>query len=671
MRTLRLLLLLAAVLLPACAPTFAQDDESSSTLPDLLDMSLEDLMKVEVESVYAASRHQQKVTEAPASITVITSDQIQKYGYRTLAEVLRAVRGFFVTYDRNYNYVGVRGFNRPGDYGSRVLLLIDGHRVNDNIFDSAFIGTEFPLDPDLIDRIEVIRGPNTSLYVASAFLGVINVVSKHGRMVGSPKVSTKAGSFGSYKGRASYSETLKNGLEMLLSGSYYTSPGQHRLYFPQFDSPATNNGIAVNSDDDQSQQLFGNFSYRNLKLQALYGSREKGVPTAFYDTSFNDSRTRSTDIRSYLDLQYDRKLSAATDFLGRLYFDQYEYHGVNADFDPTASSYLNEDLSRGKWAGVELSLTRKVLEKHHFSAGAEFRRNFLQEGSNYDRSPFVVYSTSRNQSSIVSLYSQGEIVLSGDVRLNLGMHYDHYSTFGGTLNPRAGLIYNPFKKTTLKFLYAQAFRPPNDFELYYSSSTNLPNPSLQPETAKTTGVVLEQYVSRHTRFTVGGYYYPLRQLIGEETEPISGKMVFENSGSVDMRGVEFELARTSTGGMEASIQYSFQDLQDQQQATALSNVPKHLGGLKLSVPLLGKKLFASSDVNYVSRRRTLVGSSVPAYFLPNFTLFSQNIKQHWKISASLYNAFNSMYGDPGAPEHRQDILWQDGRTFRLKATFSF
>jgi iron complex outermembrane receptor protein len=662
-------LLLAAITVPGWMPSFPQNDRSA---PALLDMSLEELMQVEVETVYAASRQKQKVTEAPASITVVTSDEIQKHGYRTLADVLRSVRSFFVTYDRNYDYIGVRGFNRPGDFGSRVLLLIDGHRVNDNIFDSALIGTEFPLDLDLIDRIEVIRGPNTSLYVASSFLGVINVVTKQSWMIGGTEVSTEAGSFGSYRGRASYGETFNNGLEMLVSGSYYTSAGPPRLYFPEFDSPLTNRGVAVNGDDDQLQQLFGNFSYRNFKLQAVYGSREKGVPTASYDTRFNDSRTRTTDIRSYLDLQYDRKLNATTDFLGRLYFDQYEYHGVNAYLDPTASStYLNVDLSRGKWAGAEISLSKRVMEKHRFSAGTEFRRNFLQEGSNYDESPFVVNAASRNNSSIVALYSQGEIELRGNVLLNLGLHYDHYSTFGGTLNPRAGLIYTPLRRTTLKFLYAQAFRPPNDYELYYSSMTNLSNPQLQPETAKTVGVVLEQYVGRQTRVTAAGFYYPLRRLISEQTDPGSGKMVFQNSGSVDMRGVELEMVRTWARGVEGSVQYSFQDLKDQHDATALCNVPKHLGGLKLSVPLLGKKLFASADVNFVSRRRTLAGNSVPAYFLPNFTLFSQSTKQHWRVSASLYNAFNSRYGDPGAPEHRQDILWQNGRTFRLKATYSF
>jgi outer membrane receptor for ferrienterochelin and colicins len=668
MKTLRVVLLISVVIL-ACIPGLSQVEKSG---PALLDMSLEDLMKVEVETVYAASRHRQKVTEAPASITVITSDEIQRYGYRTLAEVLRSVRGLFVTYDRNYNYVGVRGFNRPGDYGSRVLLLIDGHRVNDNVFDSAFIGTEFPLDLDLVERIEVIRGPNTSLYVASAFLGLINVVTKQAWMVGSPELSTEAGSFGSYKGRTSYGQTFSSGLEMLVSGSYYSSQGPHRLFFPEFDSPLTNHGIAVNADDDQSQQLFGNFTYRNLKLQALYSSREKGVPTASYDTMFNDPGTRTSDIRSYLDLQYDRKLNAGTDLMGRLYFDQYEYHGVNAYLDPFSGSIiLNEDLSRGKWAGAEVSVSRRVLEKHRFSVGTEFRRNFLQEGANYDRSPYLLYSRSRNNSSIGALYSQGEIVLAQNLLLNLGLHYDHYSTFGGTLNPRAGLLYSPFRKTTLKFLYAQAFRPPNDFELYYSSSTNLPNPSLQPETARTMDVVLEQYFGRRTRLTVAGFYYPLRRLITEQTDAGTGKAIFQNSGSVDMRGLEFELAKTWSGGLEAGVQYSFQDLKNQHDTAALSNVPKHLGGLTLSVPLLAKKLFASAEVEYVSRRRTLAGNHVPAYFRPNFTIFSPNLKQRWNFSASFYNGFNSRYGDPGAPEHRQDILWQDGRTFRVKATYSF
>ena len=164
---LTILLSLLTTLAHSADPGSPKDDTR-----DLTQLSLEELLDVRIPTVYAASKFEQKVTEAPASVSIITADQIRMYGYRTLADILRGVRGFYVTYDRNYSYLGIRGFSRPGDYNSRVLLLIDGHRVNENIFGSALIGTEGTLDVDLIERVEVIRGPSSSLYGTNAFLGV-------------------------------------------------------------------------------------------------------------------------------------------------------------------------------------------------------------------------------------------------------------------------------------------------------------------------------------------------------------------------------------------------------------------------------------------------------------------------------------------------------------------
>ena len=115
--------------------------------PDgLTSLSLEELLQVDVERVFSASRFVQDVRRAPASVTVITADDIRRFGYRTLADALRSVTGFYTTYDRNYTYLGVRGFGRPGDYNGRILLLIDGHRTNDAVYDQATIGSEFQLD---------------------------------------------------------------------------------------------------------------------------------------------------------------------------------------------------------------------------------------------------------------------------------------------------------------------------------------------------------------------------------------------------------------------------------------------------------------------------------------------------------------------------------------------
>jgi len=205
----------------------AQDKQAP---PDLFEASMEDLMKVDIDSVYAASGYRQKVTEAPASITIITSDDIRKYGYRTLADILSNVPGFYISYDRNYSYVGIRGFGRPGDYNSRILLLVDGHLLNDNVYDQALIGTEFPIDVDLIDRVEVIRGPNSSLYVANAFLGVINVITKRARNSRNLTASAELASYGTFKTRVTYSNRFRDGLELLLSGSFYDSRPREAVF---------------------------------------------------------------------------------------------------------------------------------------------------------------------------------------------------------------------------------------------------------------------------------------------------------------------------------------------------------------------------------------------------------------------------------------------------------
>src|SRR3989454_5505517 len=175
---------LAAVLaLGPCGLVAGADDKvkpaaATSTHPN---PGEEMILFQDLPSVFGASKYEQKPSEAPASISIITADEIQRYGYRTLSEILRSVRGLFTTYDRNYSYIGARGFDRPGDYDTRILLLLDGHRINDNVYDQASIGTESIVDVNAIERVEVIRGPSSSLYGTNAFLAVVNVITKSGR----------------------------------------------------------------------------------------------------------------------------------------------------------------------------------------------------------------------------------------------------------------------------------------------------------------------------------------------------------------------------------------------------------------------------------------------------------------------------------------------------------
>jgi outer membrane receptor for ferrienterochelin and colicin len=641
--------------------------------PDLTDTSLEDLMKIKVESVWGASKYLQKVTQAPASVTIVTSNDIRRYGYRTLADILRSVRGFYVTYDRNYSYLEVRGFGRTGDYNSRILLLVDGHRLNDDVYDSALIGTEFPIDVDLIDRVEIIRGPSSSLYGSNAFFGVINVVTKRGRNVNGLQAAGDLASFDSQKARVSYGSKLTDGLEMLLSTSLYGSQGQRRLFFSEFNSPATNNGIAENADDDSFRQVFASASYRQLSLHAGYGSREKGIPTASFGTVFNDSRTRTTDALGYIDLEYERTLKHDLAFIGRIYYDNYYYHGNYVyNYSTTSVPFIviNRDYARAAWGGGEASVTKTLFEKHKLTVGSEYRDNFQQNQGNYDLNPFIQYVDDRRSSKIWAGYFQDEFQIRKELILSAGVRYDHYQTFGGTTNPRLGLIYSPLEKTTLKLLYGRAFRAPNAYELYYYAPGQVGNPNLKPEIIKTGEVVLEQYMGNHFRLAGAAFENKISGLIDQVTNP-NGSLQFENMRAVVARGFEMELDGRWSAGYRSQIAYTFQHTRDQQTGNPLYNSPEHLANLNLAAPVIPKKIFAGLDLSYVSTRLTLAGSRAPGYAIPNVTVFTQPFLKGIEVSASVYNLFNTKYGYPGGLEHREDIIYQDGRGFRLKVMYVF
>ena len=676
--------LLLLLLLPfsLCRGESAAGDQEPPL--SLTDMSVEQLLSVEVATVFGASKYEQKVTEAPASVSIVTSDEIRKNGYRTLADALRSVRGIYVTYDRNYDFIGVRGFNRPGDYNSRVLLLVDGHRINDNIFDTAPIGTEFPVEMDLIDRIEVIRGPSSSLYGTNAFFGVINVITKQPSDLQGAEIDGAGGSFGTYQGRVSYGKEYGNGLGMLLSGSFMHSDGPNRLYFREFQ--AINGGIAQNADGDSNYRLYGKFTLQDFTLVGAYASRSKNVPTASFGTVFNDSRFQTTDAHGFLDLKYLHEFSDQTTLTARAFYDDYYYHGdyptdkapANSDttLPPVTAPQvvLNKDLAWGTWWGGEFQLTKTLPLSNKVSLGMEFRDNARQHQQNYDVDPYQLYLDDHRDSTIWALYLQDEIQLLESLILSAGVRYDHYASFGGTTNPRLGLIWQPAAGSAFKLLYGNAFRAPNAYELYYDDHVNiLANPSLKPEKIQTYELVYEQYFREHYRSSLSGFYYRVHDLItSEPVDPLQESPTrYVNVDSVEARGVEAELEGKWQSGVEARGSYTFQRVKNSETGTELNNSPDHLAKLNLILPLYRSVLFAGFEEQYQSSRLTLAGNRAPASYLSNLTLFSRKVLPGLNLSASVYNLFDAHYVDPGSPNQVQDTIAQDGRSFRLKLDYRF
>jgi len=660
-------IVLSLLLVSILAVPLSGDIAWSQSLPaDLTKLSIEELMNITIESV---SKFEQKVVEAPASITIITSDDIKKFGYRNLPDILRSVRGLFVNYDRNYNYVGFRGFSRPGDYDTRILILIDGHRLNEPIYDSPGTGGDFILDVDLIDRVEVIRGPSSSLYGSSAFMGIINVKTKRGKDIEGVEVSGAGGRFSTYNGRLSYGNKFENGLELLVSGSGFGSDGDRRLFYQEFNDPTTNNGIAKNRDGEQGQSFFGSLSYKGFSLAAGYVNREKDVPTGSFETVFN-AHSSTTDRKGFVDLKYEHEFAGNLGLKARTYYDNYYYKGL-ADYDyGLANLVRNKDFGWANTVGTELQITKTLFDKHKVIFGGEFQYVLRQDQENYD---IEVYLDERNSSRNWAVYLQDEYAILKGLRLTAGVRFDHFSlSDNSAVSPRVGLVYLPFDKTVIKLLYGHAFRAPNAFELFYQVPSNfLPSNGLGPERTRTVELLVQQYLGFNLWGTANLYYQKSKDIITQIVEPVSGLPMFQNAGGVSQKGVEFELEGKWQNGVRGRMSYAVQRTEDVDTKLRLTNSPVHLAKFNGVVPLMADKLFLGLEEQYTSGRKTLAGNQIGGFWVTNVTLFNQSVFKGLDLSASIYNLFGKKYSDPGSGEHEQDAIRQDGRSFRFKLTFRY
>ena len=637
---------------------------------DTIDLSPEEL---KVVHVYSASMYLQSDREAPASVTIIMADEIRKFGYRTLAEILNTVRGFYTSYDRNYSYLGVRGFSRPGDYNDRIQVLIDGHRMNDDVYGQALIGTEFPLDVDLIDHVEIVRGPSSALYGTSAFFAVVNVITKNAASVGGVELSADAGGFGTYRGRASYGGTA-HGMEWLLSGTIYQSAGASKLFFPAFNDPATNNGIAENADGDSSKNAFVSLKFGHFSFEALASTREKKIPTASFGTVFNDPRTKTIDAVGYLDLQYNRTVKRGTDITLRLSYDKDAYHGVYADpsAQPQGDAVLNQDLEGGQWLTFDANVIRTLWTKHKLTLGTEIQDNLRQDQSNYNSSPYFLYLQDQRTSTSWAVFGQDEFTINKRLILYAGFRHDQYQTFGGTTNPRFALIFTPAKSTTLKLIYGQAFRAPNNYELYFTDGFSVEgNPNLRPERIRSVELIWEQGLGANYRISASVFGNAIANLISQQINPQNNMSIYENSGTVRSRGAEWEIAGKTKNEIEGRISYSLQRTLDLSTQRTLSNSPAQLIKLSLSYPLLRRSFTLGVEAQYASPRSTDAGTSVNRYAIVDLTASSREFAGGFRLSASAYNLFNQKYRDPVGTEIQGSVVQQNGIDFRIQLSRAF
>lgn len=646
-------------------PGLAQDepDDPQAPKPEAV---LFDAMPV----VEAASLHTQTLMEAPASVTVITDEDIWRRGYRTLAEVLSDVRGFYVTYDRAYQFVGVRGISIPGDYNTRFLVMINGHSLSENIYDSAgYFGQDFGLDLDLIKRIEIIRGPSSALYGSNGMLATINIVTKSPVEFEGFRVSAETDSLGERKTEVSASQYLGRGANLLVSASVFNNIGQS-LYFPEFDTPETNQGWAVGMDGERGYHTFANLIWHGWSFLAYFNAREKEVPTAWYGATFNDRGTDVVDGRGFFETSYEHDVGVDGKLRWRIYYDKYRYSGrYESKADDVAED--QRDGAAGDWLGSQLTYRFRVSRVGDLTVGVEASWDLRALQVYYQVSPTyenLMHIDRLNRSG--AGFVQQEWDLSQRWKLYLGGRLDGSRIAGPSVSPRVALVYQHSTDSALKLLYGRAFSNPNSFEQFYDDGVSqIPNPGLRPEHMENLEMAMEKRVRKRLELSVNVYRYWLSDLIA--AIPISDQIQqYQNIARMTSTGAELE-AKGQLGRRlqaDASLALVSSNFSGNQSAI---NSPARIGKFLLDAPLRGDRLSLSGAFQYLSERATLAGNSVPPVYLVNLAIASRNwMPGGLEIQAGIRNLFNRRYWDPVGPAEPMDVVQQDGRSFFARLTWA-
>jgi iron complex outermembrane receptor protein len=635
-----------AVLLLAAANACAQD-------ADLTIFPLEQLMSMEV---YSASRFNQQATQAPSNVTILTSADIRAYGWRTLTDALRSIRGLYTSNDRSYSYLGARGFLRSGDLNTRFLLQIDGTRINDPVFDQAQLGAEFPLDLDLVDRIEFVPGPGSSVYGANAFFGVINVITRRASELEGARATLEAGQAGTRGGSATYG--WRNGdAELVLSGSRGLSDGRD-LYFPEF------GGSARGLDWERTTRLFARARAGAWSMTLLDGARTKGMATASYGQPFNVPGGQTLDRLTLAEVGYrNRILPMHGEVTGRIYHGNYRYEGHFVNWEPFGT--INYDRTRARWWGADVSLFLQVAAAHKLVLGADYQYNHDLTQQNYDTQPYYAYLDDHQQGKRFGIYAQDEITLAEGVLLNAGLRYDRETSTGGVFNPRLALIAEVARGTTVKAIYGSAFRAPNSYELFYGidgQGGQLANPDLGRERIRSHELSLVRQLGTAGRLTLTGYANQASDLITEVDDEELGMPVFRNLGQARARGIEVEYERSYPSGARLRASVARQRVSS---AAGEVNSPRWLAKLNATRRVAGT-WHAGVEGQYVSARGLVDGGSGGGFVLANVNFYSIGLTRHVDASFGVQNLFDKHYADPVSRAFVQRSLEQDGRRIYLK-----
>jgi outer membrane receptor protein involved in Fe transport len=692
-------------------------DANEDEMEDYFSMSPAELSEI---TVTIASGTPKPIFRSAGSISVITEDQIKTMGATELFEVIETVPGIHVSLQAQSQdpVYTVRGIGNESN--SQMLIMLNGTRITTPLHSSIDFGPTVPLAA--VKRIEVIRGPGSAVYGADAFAGVINIITKNSHDINGAQMGVRAGNWNTQSGWGLYGSHWKE-WDVAADIQYQGTEGDSgriitKDYQSLFDkpdrTPASHAPGAMNTEF-KSINSHLNLQHKNWDIgfwanNILSSGTRAGSGGSLDPDGKADGNQYLADIRySTEDWLDDWEFQAHLSYLnsglkGDIHtfpdnarFSIDEYGDLNFDpNNPNKTTFVDGTIDMIDYTqqipSIELTSIFTGLEKHQFRFSAGFRyedifvnkhlTNYGRGTINGDHPPPIVNGTLKDVTgtefsflrdshrTIWSGVLQDEWQIAKNWLLTSGVRYDHYSDFGGTVNPRLALVWDINKQLTSKLMYGRAFRAPNFYELSLQNHPILQrNFSLKPETINTGELAFDYRPFSTLRTALNLYYYDIEDLI--MPRPTETGLEYQNFGEQDGYGTEFEWNWQLSDHWDLSGNYAWQYSRSSLTKRRMDGVPEHQLYVSANWRFLPKWQF-QTQLNWIGARSWHIDSrTLNDYQSVDFTLRNSKLWGHVNFAASLRNAFDNNNYEPARLQGYPSNYPLPGRSFYIETSVDF
>jgi len=669
-----------------------------------------------LREVAAASRRTEQIEDAPASVTIISSQELRAFEYPTILEALRGVRGIALNYDSIYGNAAVRGLGQPNDYNNRLLVLNDGAVLNENILYQPFIHYDGRTDLGDIDRIEIVRGPGSVLYGTGAVSGVVNLVNRPRDDPDSVEVSVSSYDNAVARARGAFKQTLAPDAGVWASVSAARSDGREAIL--RFDADGDGR------DDANQIQAFDKFHsystsarawYHAFTMQGFATLRNISIPTGSFGTIVDRPENQYDDGRVLGEIRYEPVLTDKLQLLARGYVN-YGYFQLDYLYDaeadtsggPVAWEQPYFETYKGSWGGSEVRLVGQPMAPLRLTIGSEVAHHWQVEmktgQTEFDGSdtpildldaPYTVfagYGLAEWQAHKKVLVSAGVRAdrwdLSQDaVSLDTGMPVAEDFT---SINPRAAVIVKATPADIVKLMAGRAFRAPSTYEYFYTDNgttqvtSDCCGTTLRPETVYSGELEYTHRFDEDWSVLGSGYALLAKRII--ETVPVPDELVAANgweegtayyrNSSVDQTvvGGDLEVRREWRGGAFMATTYGVLNARYESApidggSTRVPNAPQHFFSFRGVVPVIPSLVSGAVRTTVEAPRRIDVETrdDTRTAVITDLVLSGRVSRQEIRYAVGVYNLFNWQYALPASP-YASRLMPQQGRSFMFSLT---